>query len=79
LLSEQNAPVLMVEFTDENARNANTNCRNLYSALNLLGYEIFEYIVDENILKPHFVKDYYPYQNLLAIKNLQRVQERLTS
>ena len=74
-LSQQNAPVLMVEFTDDNARKAGFNCQKVYDIGRELGYTWVEYHGDE--LRPSPRKSYYEYSNLYATKDVDALQRRL--
>jgi FkbM family methyltransferase len=73
-LSRPDAPVLMVEFTDDNARKAGFNCQKLYDLGRELGYTWYE--IKDNEIKPSPKKSYYEYQNLYAAKDVEMVQER---
>jgi hypothetical protein len=76
-LSRSDAPVLQVEFTEENARQAGTSCRELYEQLVRLGYTLFTYDKKSNSLFPDALRDNYPYLNLIACKNYEHVTNRL--
>lgn len=73
-LSRPDAPVLMVEFTDDNARKAGFNCQKLYDLGRELGYTWYE--IKDNQIKPSPKKSYYEYQNLYAAKDVELVRER---
>ncbi len=75
--SRPDAPVLQVEFTEENARQAGTSCRNLYEQLVGLGYTLFTYDKQSNSLIRSVVRDYYVYSNLIACKNQEYITTRL--
>ena len=79
LFEMKNAPSLMVEFTDENVTNAGTTCKELYQYLSHLGYKLFTYNKRKGKLKSAPIKDYYPYENIIATKNLKFIQKRLAS
>lgn len=74
-LSQNNAPVLMVEFTDDNARKAGFNCQKVYDIGQELGYTWLEYNGDE--LRPSPKKTYYEYSNLYATKDVEALHRRL--
>lgn len=76
-LSSDEAPTLMVEFTEQNAQNAGFSCKQLYELLVSYGYELFTYSQQENKLIPEVVKEYYPYTNLIATKSKKEVEKRL--
>lgn len=67
LFSGPDAPVLMVEFTEENARAAGFNCQDLYSIVESLGYLWYKF--ENNKLIRATIKPYFHYENLIATKN----------
>lgn len=73
-LSRPDAPVLMVEFTDGNARKAGFNCQKLYDIGRELGYTWLE--IRDGELRPSARKPFYEYQNLYAAKDVEMVVER---
>lgn len=75
--SKPDAPTLLIEFTDDNAKNAGTSCREIYLFLQQLGYQMYEYDSSNNIMIPSKLKEYYPYENLIATKNISTVMERI--
>ena len=75
--SSQCAPTLLVEFTEENARNAMSSCRELYKYLEDLGYSMFAYDESQNSLTLSPIKDEYPYENLIATKDVDRDFQRI--
>lgn len=77
-LSYENSPVLMIEFADEHARNTGGSCRELYTFLVSLNYRLFRYDKLKNELAHAPILDYY-YENLIATKNADFVNERLKS
>jgi len=76
-LSRNDAPVLLVEFTDTNARNAGHTCQEIYTALTEFGYEICEYSAETRKLVEAPLRDSYPYMNLVATKIKETVEARL--
>lgn len=76
-LSRGDAPVLLVEFTDETALSAGSSCRELYQLLESFGYRLYAY--DPKCLKIEDdpLRDRYPYSNLIAAKDSQAVNDRL--
>ena len=76
-LLRADAPVLQVEFSDENAQKTGVSCARLYKQLTDLGYEMFVYNEKLNELRPSRLRDYYDYVNLFAIKRIADVQFRL--
>ncbi|MEJ8842204.1 FkbM family methyltransferase [Lacibacter sp. H375] len=79
LLSAPDAPTLLVEFTDENTFSAGYSCNQLYDFIVSLGYRWYRYNADTNSLIEQPKKMYYPYENLIAIKNLSIVSDRIKS
>lgn len=77
ILKSSNAPVLIVEFTEENAFKAGFNCYELYDLIIGLGYKWFKYNSIGNQLIPQQKKIHYIYENLIAIKNLEIVEKRI--
>lgn len=67
LLTSFNAPVLLVEFTEENLVNAQTSSQDIHSILSSFGYYPFEIDAEGN-LKPHSVLPEYGYMNLVFRK-----------
>lgn len=77
LLKDKDAPVLLVEFTDEYAFAAGTNCYELYDLIKSYGYNWYMYDDIKNQLLPDPKRLHYPYNNLIAVKNLVIAQSRL--
>jgi hypothetical protein len=77
LLTSDIAPLLQIEFTDENAIAAGTTCKALYTKLRSLGFDICSYDGEANQLKPEGPRNAYPYVNLYATKQLAADNERL--
>jgi len=76
-LSQPQAPLLQVEFTDAAAAAAGSSCAELYTALNGFGFEICRYDTGKNCLLPEDLRAEYPYVNLFATKDPGAVNERL--
>ncbi|MEZ4958408.1 MAG: FkbM family methyltransferase [Saprospiraceae bacterium] len=74
-LSRPDAPVLMVEFTDQNARKAGFSCQKVYDIGRELGYTWLEMVGDELKLSPK--KSFYEYSNLYATKDVELLKRRL--
>jgi FkbM family methyltransferase len=77
ILSRKNAPVLLIEFTDEAAKSAGSSCKKLYQLLKTFGYQMYSYDHNLNNLIPDPLRKNYPYVNLIATKNSNYVQNRL--
>lgn len=73
-LSRPDAPALMVEFTDGNARKAGFNCQRVYDLGKELGYTWLE--IQGNELRPSPRRPYYDYMNLYAVKDVEMAKER---
>jgi FkbM family methyltransferase len=69
LLSKENAPVFMVEFTDNNSISAGHCCHELYKLMLQYGYFWYTYDATSKKLKPEPMRLNYPYNNLIAVKN----------
>jgi FkbM family methyltransferase len=67
--NHDDAPVLLVEFTETNAKNAGTSCIELGRSLQELGYTLYTYDARLKQLKPEPFGKTYAYQNLVASKN----------
>jgi FkbM family methyltransferase len=70
ILSGPHAPVLQVEFSDENAKNSGVSCSQLYAMLEGQGYTVCRYCEKENIVVPDPMRESYPFMNLVATKNI---------
>ncbi len=77
LLSPDNAPVLMIEFTETNAFSAGYYCGELFDYVESFGYNWYSYNAEDNILVQQVKKLHYPYENLIAIKDINTVLSRL--
>jgi FkbM family methyltransferase len=69
LLSKENAPVFMVEFTDNNSIIAGHCCHELYKLLLQYDYSWYTYDETRKKLIPEPMRLNYPYNNLIAVKN----------
>jgi FkbM family methyltransferase len=78
-LSQPQAPILMVEFTEINARQAGHSCVELSENILKLGYTLFRYQAKTKSLVPEPAGKTYDYCNLLAIKNPKQVDQILNS
>lgn len=76
LMSRHDAPVLMVEFTEENAFSAGYYCGELFDYVKSFGYEWYLFNPKEGSLDLQFKKLHYPYENLIAIKDMDKVIKR---
>lgn len=76
-LSRDDAPVLQVEFTDDAALSTGSSCTSLYRMLQDFGYQMFRYDARAKCLLPDPLRQAYPYQNLIALKDMTSVSRRL--
>ena len=76
-LSREDAPTLLVEFTEKAAKTANSSCKELYQKLEHLGYKMFVYNPDSKKLIPYKLQADRPHINLIATKQPQMVENRL--
>jgi FkbM family methyltransferase len=76
-LNREDAPVLLVEFSDLMARLADSSCKTLYHMLEKFGYEMFSY--DEKLKKINRepIREEYPYLNIIASKHPHKFLSRL--
>lgn len=77
LLSSEKAPILLVEFTDANCLQSGKTCEDVYRQLESCGYQMYEFNPSTNVLRGSPLQKGYAYSNLIAIKNLQIVTDRL--
>lgn len=77
LLKEKNAPVLLIEFTEDNARLSGFTCQELFYLIESFGYELFLYNWVKNELVKQKNRDYFSYTNLVCIKDKNFVKKRL--
>jgi len=75
LLSSDGAPVLLVEFADQNTRSGET-CRDLYELLRNMGYSLLEIEENKEISK-HTQKKHHKYKNLIASKRVKSLIKNL--
>lgn len=76
-LSRENAPTLLVEFTEKAAKTANSSCQELYQKLEDLGYKMFVFNSESKKLIPYTLQSDRNYINLIATKQPQMVETRL--
>lgn len=73
------APVLQVEFTDAAAEAAGSSCHALYERLRSYGYEMFVYDANKGRLVHEARRAKYPYLNMIAAKDPDFVDSRISS
>ncbi len=76
-LSQLDAPILQVEFTEQAARTAGSSCEKLYRDLAQLGYRMFTYDPKSRCLIDEPIREYFPHLNLIAAKQPEKVCSRL--
>lgn len=72
-------PIWMIEFTEVNAIAAGTNTRELWQKIEQMGYVLCRFDIVQLRLVPERQKEYYPYENLFAVMDLEAVNSRLTT
>jgi len=77
ILSREDAPDLLIEFTDVNAESAGLNCEAVYSKLCELGYQLYSFDMDRHMLYLETLRASYPYMNLLATKHVNYIAKHL--
>lgn len=77
VLSQTDAPVLQVEFTEQAGQSAGSSCVKLYHLLEELGYQMFVYDAKSKRLVRDPLRANYSYLNLIAAKRPEQVVPRL--
>ena len=77
LISAENAPVFLMEFTESNTYNAGYLCHELYDLMEDHGFKWYSYHKESNSLRWDKKRLHYPYNNLIAIKNADTVKSRI--
>jgi FkbM family methyltransferase len=75
--SSPDAPDLLVEFTEENCKNAGTSCGELYETLANAGYTMYTYDQYKKRLIPEARRQQYTHLNIIATKNPQNILARI--
>lgn len=70
-------PTLIIEFVDQNTKNAGYSCKELYLQLKSYGYEIYN--IKNQIIQEEEIRETYEYTNLIASKDLQGIRQRLAN
>ncbi len=68
LLRAKDAPDLVVEFTEKNARAAGASCASVYQRLDEYGYSMYSVEGRSRCLRAEPLRQEYPYVNLIATK-----------
>jgi FkbM family methyltransferase len=76
-LTRNDAPDLLIEFTEINAQSAGTSCSAVYNRLLEFGYKMYSIDINNRILAYDPLRESYPYLNLLATKRIDFVCRRL--
>lgn len=79
LLNKKDSPVLMVEFTEDNAKLSGFSCANLFNLISSFNYALYKYNWVTNELVKQENKKFYTYTNLVCIKANSAYFERLIS
>ena len=77
LLTDDDAPVLIVEFAESYAFAAGTSCYEVYDKLLEFGYRLYSYDKENNQLILDTKRLHYPYLNLIAAKDINKVVNRI--
>lgn len=72
-------PVWLIEFTDENAAAAGRSILELWQRLEYLGYTLCRFDLTRLQLVPEHRKRKYPYENLVAVMDLDDANNRLAA
>ncbi len=79
VLSRDDAPVLLIEFSDSEAEAAESSCAEVYNSLLDLGYQIFIYDHKNRSIIPDPLREAYEFANLIAAKDPAFVQDRINT
>lgn len=79
LLEKENSPVFLIEFTETNAFDAGYYIGEIFDFMQKYGYEWYSYNAELNSLNKEEKKLHYPYENLIAIKNLDSCLSRINN
>jgi FkbM family methyltransferase len=79
LLSRSDAPLLQIEFNDQNCRSAGSSCQKLYYLLDKLGYKPFVYDAMSKTVIPETLRENHQGLNLIASKQPHVLFHRLAS
>ncbi len=77
VLSWKDAPVLMVEFNENNAFTAGYYCGQVYEYVESFGYKWYIYDVASNSLIQQEKRLHYVYENLIAVKDIDSCNKRI--
>jgi|SRR5579862_8365568 len=77
LIASENAPVFLMEFTESNTFNAGYLCQDLYDLMEGYGFKWYSYNKKENCLNWDKKRLHYPYNNLIAVKNQDKIKTRI--
>lgn len=77
LIKSENSPVFLVEFTETNTYAAGYKPGEIYDFMTDCGYKWYSYNPKKNRLIREKKKSHYPYENLIAVKNMKDCQKRI--
>lgn len=77
IFSSENNVVWMMEFNDNNAQAAGFSCKRQYELFTQMGYSLFTYNSEKNMLDEMPMLDHFSYINLIATKNPEQVNSVL--
>ncbi len=78
-LSSSQAPLIIIEFTEEAAALANSSCKTLFEALRQLGYQMFTLTDGKNNFPPLLPLETFPNSNVIATKNMAGLKPFITA
>jgi FkbM family methyltransferase len=77
LLQREDSPVFLIEFTETNTYAAGYSPGEIYDFMTDSGYKWYSYNSQKNKLIREKKKSHYPYENLIAVKNMEDCQKRI--
>jgi FkbM family methyltransferase len=78
LLKREDAPVFLIEFTETNAFAAGYYIGEIFDFMKNYGYDWYSFNSEQNLFINEKKKMHYPYENLIAIKNLNECLKRIS-
>lgn len=75
VMSESKAPIMMVEFTEENANRNGVSCAELYRFIKECDYELYRYVLESNTLEMLDESDHYYYMNAICVRKGRSLPE----
>lgn len=69
--------VIICEFSEAAQKSAGHTCETLFNAFKELGFKLFKYDADANLLVEEVKAGSYKYENLIVTRNASKWQQRL--